>query len=63
MSRRASHLAPSVVSGLVFVGGGLRHIFAIDMTINDWAAIQKLVESGGGGAGCSGDMLMFIQEF
>lgn len=54
MSRRASHLAPSVVSGLVFVGGGLRHIFAIDMTINDWAAIQKLVESGGGGAGRSG---------
>lgn len=53
MSRRATHLAPSVVSGLVFVGGGLWHIFVIDMTVSDWAAIQKLVESGGGGAGRS----------
>lgn len=54
MSRRGSYLAPSVVSGLVFVGGRLPHIFAIDMTVSEWAAIQNLVGSGGGGAGRSG---------
>lgn len=49
VSRRSSHPAPRVLR-LVFVEGldGLGHIFVIDMTIRDWAAIQRLGGTGEG---------------